>query len=933
MFKYLFAFFIVLSIYAANAQTLWEQSNMFEQKNFIENKGQYDNIKLPNKKTILYVAKIDGVQYYFSKSGYAISRRELVKKSNEELKSGEKGHSDYKEIEEEKRNSYKIREQFHELEFINSNPDVEIVTENKVNHYYSFPDLNSAGHKGTVIADAFCKLTYKNLYPNIDVTFEFPKDSTGIKYSIYLHPNADIENIRFHFPQNKDFKLNNGTLEVGSEFGTITDHQPISYLAADKSFVKSNFKVTKNQIGFEIEKKQLDKTVVIDPWTVTPVFGSSNSAYDVDYDNVGNTYVYGGPVNGPYTLLKYNPTGTLIWSYSPTTFSNYYGDFAVDRNSNNTYIVEGFNSGGAQIVKLNSSGNQIATFAGNADFAEMWRIAFSRCTNQAVIAGGGISIPTYQTCYLDSNLTNLSPVSFIPSANCCHDVGLLALDNYGNCYQETNLSAYFADGLYENQLVKLPLPALSPVTYNVNTNYSFVEIMSVMYYDPAGINLANGYNGLTTSNTLVYSYDGYVLKKWDGTNGNLLASKRINYPAGNDSSKIYWGGITADDCGNLFVADSNTVLQYDTTLTLTNSYVLPGIITDISWNNNNVTLYVSGLGFVSAVAATSTINCSSGNLALSTTATNAGCTTTGGATVSISGGTPPYTITWNTSPPQTGPSISNVPQGTYIVSVSESSCVHQTATDTVVVSASSDTFITTIENDSCANSITVVTQGGLAPYTYAWSNGLPNSATVSNLASGTYSVTITDAAGCFQTQTIPFSALSPPTATVTPYPSLVINQGESTPLSATGGIEYSWAPVDGLSCTDCPTPTASPLETTDYCVTVTNAAGCTDSTCVLISVVIEDTCGTVYVPNAFTPDENNLNEFFKPSILCVKEYRFLIFDRWGEKIFETTSVDEGWNGYYKGKRCKQDIYVYKLFFVDSIKNKAHQYIGKVTLLE
>ncbi|MES2396959.1 MAG: T9SS type B sorting domain-containing protein, partial [Bacteroidota bacterium] len=75
-----------------------------------------------------------------------------------------------------------------------------------------------------------------------------------------------------------------------------------------------------------------------------------------------------------------------------------------------------------------------------------------------------------------------------------------------------------------------------------------------------------------------------------------------------------------------------------------------------------------------------------------------------------------------------------------------------------------------------------------------------------------------------------------------------------------------------------------------------------------------------------------LNEIFKPKVIGVHDYSYLIFDRWGTKIFETTNTEEGWNGHFKNKLCKSDVYVYKITFEDDVENGFHQYIGKVTLV-
>ncbi len=114
------------------------------------------------------------------------------------------------------------------------------------------------------------------------------------------------------------------------------------------------------------------------------------------------------------------------------------------------------------------------------------------------------------------------------------------------------------------------------------------------------------------------------------------------------------------------------------------------------------------------------------------------------------------------------------------------------------------------------------------------------------------------------------------------------------------------------------------------CCVSLNYNGCSDSACVKITTT---PCSYFYIPNSFTPNNDDLNDVFKPEIVGMKEYHFLISNRWGEKIFETTDLTEGWNGNYLDQECPQDVYVYKINFTDNTTNKQHLlYIGRVTLL-
>jgi large repetitive protein len=109
---------------------------------------------------------------------------------------------------------------------------------------------------------------------------------------------------------------------------------------------------------------------------------------------------------------------------------------------------------------------------------------------------------------------------------------------------------------------------------------------------------------------------------------------------------------------------------------------------------------------------------------------------------------------------------------------------------------------------------------------------------------------------------------------------------------------------------------------------VTDAHGCSDTIVKTVPVSEED---LVYIPNAFTPNGDGLNDVFQPKCRGVIWYRLSIFDRWGELLFESTQPSAGWNGSYKGVGCEQGVYTCKLQI--RIPDKAaREYIGRVTLI-
>jgi len=822
----IFLVFVFLS--SGNAQIKWTVKKPFEQKNFIENKGQFFIEDKLNSKEILYAANIDGVTYYFTKTGYTLQHFVKQKNSEQEIEElKEKAGIKEKEENEEKEFQYKTISQLHQMQWQGTNLNVQIVAEDMVTNYYTYSDVNDKQGKTIIKAQAYKKLTYKNLYPFIDVVYEFPADTTGIKYSIYLHPGADVNQIKINYPDNNGIDLNQqGNIIIKSEFGLITDHQPYTYQLNNKEQIESNFILHKDTVSFFIDKPLTNETIIIDPWTTNPNFPSLNRAFDVDYDALGNIYAYGG-LGNPFFLNKYSSTGALIWTYSTIFYltNSYfydYGDFAIDINSGSIYIVEGYNyQSGARVLKLNSLGNLMTTFSGNLNFQEMWRIAFSKCANKAVIAGGGTTFPTYQTCFLDTNLTNLNMIQYIVTSNGNHDVNCLALDNYGYCYQVTNNSVQ-NDGIFNNQLVKLPLPSLLPITYSTPTYYNFKEAASNLYYP---IDASNGYNGITTSNTNVYTYDSYVLKKWQGSNGAQLAYKRINYPVNGDSSKIYWGGLTSDDCDNVFLGDKKIVRQFDPSLNLVNSFTMPDTIYDVKLGLNN-NLYVCGNNFISAIH----VSLPSCNTALQSTQTvqNVGCGggSVGNATVTPLGGNPPYNVTWNTTPPQTGNTASNLVPGTYLATITDASCPPQTKVDTVVIAFTGFQTQINVNNVLCnglsTGAATITATTGAFPYTYQWQTG-QNTSSVSGLAADTYTVKVTDATGCTNTFSITITQALPIAASFTATNVKCNGDTASIKVNATGGH----SPYTFLWNTNATTNPLHGATANVYTVTISDSALCT----------------------------------------------------------------------------------------------------------
>jgi gliding motility-associated-like protein len=217
-------------------------------------------------------------------------------------------------------------------------------------------------------------------------------------------------------------------------------------------------------------------------------------------------------------------------------------------------------------------------------------------------------------------------------------------------------------------------------------------------------------------------------------------------------------------------------------------------------------------------------------------------------------------------------------------------------------------------------------------WTFAGAN--PNSSSEQNPTNICY-----DSAGVFPVQLIVSNANGSDTTStnifVSPLPTVnagndtTINGGQAITLNATGtGNSYSWTPSTGLSCTTCPNPTVKPDETTTYTVITSDSVGCVASDQITIYVDYEY---VIYIPNIFSPNGDGKNDILYVRGKGIKTLYFAVYDRWGEKVFETTDLNHGWDGTYKGKELNKAVFVYyvKVTFID---NSEVEQKGDVTLI-
>ena len=172
---------------------------------------------------------------------------------------------------------------------------------------------------------------------------------------------------------------------------------------------------------------------------------------------------------------------------------------------------------------------------------------------------------------------------------------------------------------------------------------------------------------------------------------------------------------------------------------------------------------------------------------------------------------------------------------------------------------------------------------------------------------------------------------SEPNPTTMFEPDVNFSDLSSAPIGYIDG--YSWD-FNGLGTSTYSNPTFTFPEDTSgvYLVTltVTDNIGCENS--ITKTVIIRGEYG-LFVPNTFTPDFDNKNDVFRPKGFGILDegYSFMIFNRWGEKIYETNDWGDGWDSAYKGAAVQEDTYVWKIIYKD-VNGEKHEAYGHVNVI-
>jgi large repetitive protein len=317
------------------------------------------------------------------------------------------------------------------------------------------------------------------------------------------------------------------------------------------------------------------------------------------------------------------------------------------------------------------------------------------------------------------------------------------------------------------------------------------------------------------------------------------------------------------------------------------------------------------------------------------------------ASVSYLGGTPVYAVSWNTNPPQTTDQVNNFPEGTWTATITDiNGCV--TTADIVMWANPLPDFTAPESVIGCIGSPLIIDANAEPGTNCEWtfSDGTvinecgPFEMTFSELSCFDMQLVISTPQGCRDTvSTADFICVAPnPVAafTISEYDLYTTDYDAYFYNVSEGADAYYWDFGDGTNSTEVNPYHQFPTEGYEFFeiwLTAISEYGCLDSTVRYIRFHPEL---IYYVPNSFTPDGDDYNNVFKPVIssgYSLDNFNFMIFNRWGELIYESNDITTvGWDGTYRGSKCQEGVYIWKMAIMNSDTDRKEEAVGHVTLL-
>ena len=772
---------------------------------------------------------------------------------------------------------------------------------------------------GILSVHSYSKVTIKNIYPGID--WVLYADDKNVKYDFIVHPNADPAciKLRYHWTD-KPILSKDSSLEISTPMGKISESRPMAYAGTDKmNIVHSAYVLENNEVHFSLGNYDRAALLTIDPslvWGTYYAGGGVTTDVTSMYNDSINVWIAAriysagfptfNPGGGAYfqgtfssstsnaVLMQFSTSGKLKWA-------TYYGgsntDFPVSIFSDRKNVwVTGYTNS-SDFPTLNPGGGTYfqhapAPLPGNAFILKFntsgvlkWATCFGDTTGASPLGDVGYSINSsagnvWVTGYTSSNnFPTLNPGggAYFQGAIGSSDgnafivkfdtSGVLKWSTYygGNGGGPTGSgdrgNAIQSDG--KNVWVTGTTASTNFPTVNPGGGAYFQSALAssvvngnlfISQFTTAGICKWATYYGGNGKGGAGFGYadEGNAIQS-DGSNVWVTGyTSSTNFPTLNPGGGAYFQGKLVSLQGNAFILKFNTsgILKWSTYFGGSGT----GGDVGFSIQNDGSNLWLCG-----------------GTTSQDFPLLNMGC----------------GSFYQNNLGNSTGPV-----QDAFLSQFNSNgllkwSTFYGVDNETDGCFASSDGNNLFIAGDACAMN----TSAG-----YDINPAYP----LKNPGGGAYYDTTVNGG-----EVVYIGKLCIPCTNgiIDLSGTVTICKGASTTLTASGIDVYNWIPSEGLSSTTIPDPIANPTVTTTYTV-----AGCNSVDSI---TVIVDTCSAVFIPNVFTPNGDGINDVLLVYPGDINEFHIEIFNRWGERVFESSTPFKSWDGKNtKGIMQSDGVYYY-----------------------
>ncbi len=596
------AFVFTLPSFLAHAENPANVKNFIDHKDwsFVENKGQLTDRNGTSEPDIKFYGHQGGISLYckpgaisfvFSKS---INSENTASQATEETSFYRFGSDNIGVV---KPSTVAIQQA--DLVLLNSNPNSQIIAAEQQGHYENF-FLSRTPETGITGARTYKTITYKEVYPHIDLVLHAKRE--GMKYEFIIYAGGNVGDIQIQWNGLQNLELNeNGSISYALEVGTMEENKPVSYLG--KRLITSYFvKKDNNIIGFNVAGYDKSQTLVIDPslsWATYFGGGNIDEGTGVAVDGLGNVYMsgYTGSTSGIATsgayltsnlgdvafLSKFSSSGALIWA---TYFGG--GDevsqgLATDNSGDvymtgYTYSTSGIATTGAYqtsyggaidvfLVKFNSSGSRLwGTYFGGSGLDQGNGIATDSSgnvyiTGETSSTAGVASSGAYQTSYggsadaflakfNSSGIRQWSTYYGGSSTDYAHGIASYGTDNIYIEGSTGSKTAIATNGAYQTALASFGSNDVFLAKFNGNGTQQWGTYFGGpsddegygVAVDGSGNVYITGYTGSATGISTSGTYQTAPLG--GGTDGFLAGFSS----GGMRKWGTYYGGINADYC-------------------------------------------------------------------------------------------------------------------------------------------------------------------------------------------------------------------------------------------------------------------------------------------------------------------------------------------------------------------------------------------------